>query len=66
MLDLFETNGSSPPEQNEAYQHGYASGRADAWIGRLSEYAWYGELLDPIGSYSWWFSRGYRVGRTTR
>jgi hypothetical protein len=50
MLALFETNGSSPPEQNEAYQHGYVAGHADAWIARLSEYACYGELLDPAGS----------------
>ena len=50
---------TNPLFNAEAYQAGLKAGKADRSIGTRSEYAWNG-ALDPIYSYSWHYSRGYR------
>lgn len=44
----------------EAYQSGLRAGKADRSIGYRSTYAWNGVECDPVYSYSWHYSRGYR------
>jgi len=44
----------------EAYAAGLAAGKADRFNGFCSYYAWDGVTLDPIYSYGWHYSRGYR------
>lgn len=51
-------------QQSRAYGDGYLAGVRDRAWGWMSEYAWYGLVLDPIGSYSWWYSKGYRLARS--
>ncbi len=51
-------------EQRAAYENGYRAGVADRALGLMSEYAWYGHVLDPVGSYSYWYSKGYRIARS--
>jgi hypothetical protein len=46
----------------DAYQAGRAAGRADRYVGVRSDYSWHGVELDPVYSYSWHYSRGYRDG----
>jgi len=43
----------------EAYAAGLAAGKADRRLGVRSDYAFYG-ALDPVYSYMWHYSRGYR------
>ena len=45
-----------------AYEAGRRAGRLDRRIGFKSDYAWWGVVLDPRGSYSREFSSGYRDG----
>ena len=44
----------------EAYAAGLAAGKADRRLGQRSDYAWHGVTLDPVYSYAWHYSRGYR------
>lgn len=43
-----------------AYQDGLRAGKSDRSLGYRSKYAWNGVEVDPVYSYSWHFSRGYR------
>ena len=53
-------------DMGEAYRAGALAGIADRKLGFKSDYAYRGVYLDPIYSYAWHYSRGYRDGMDRR
>lgn len=45
-----------------AHQDGYAAGRADRLLQRISQYAWWGYECDEPNSYGHQYALGYRKG----
>jgi hypothetical protein len=56
----------TPEGQRSAYADGWKSGRTDSFVGRRSDYAWYGMNLDPTNTYSYFYSLGYRAAWRAR
>ena len=45
-----------------AYQSGYEAGYLDRAVGIRLDYSWLGREVEPIGSYAYEYSLGYRAG----